>query len=549
VSEAESGQEPARGARRRVWRIVLTVLAVVLVLAALVAPADLSVQQPAAYLRLPIEGLAGLALVLLLPGRARKPVALVLGVLLGLLTVVKLTNVGFFESLDRPFDPATDWSFFGPGVDFLHGAVGGFVTVLVVIAAVLATIAVVVLMALAVLRITRLVTPHRANALRTVGALGLVWVVLLAFGLQLTPGDPVAARSVATLAYDDVRQAGTDISDEAAFRKAEANDPFGSTPGSQLLNGLRGKNVILAFVESYGQIAVQGSDIAPGIDSMLDTDTKALAAKGFQAKSGFLTSSTFGGGSWLAHSTLESGLWINNQQRYNEFTSSNRQTIAGAFRDAGFRTVADIPENNEDWPEGDVYRYDKVYDSRNVGYQGPGFAYSNMPDQYTMAAYQRLELTNPDHGPEFAEIDLTSSHSPWTHLPHLVPWSSVGNGTIYGPMPAQGQAFNDVWPDPTKIRHAYGQSIQYSLSSLVSYVENYGNDNTVLVFLGDHQPAAVVSGANADRDVPITIVAHDPAVLNQIAGWGWQDGLRPAPNSPVWSMDAFRDKFLTAFSK
>ena len=37
----------------------------------------------------------------------------------------------------------------------------------------------------------------------------------------------------------------------------------------------------------------------------------ATAAAGFSARSGWLTSSTFGGASWLAHATLQSGTWVN----------------------------------------------------------------------------------------------------------------------------------------------------------------------------------------------------------------------------------------------
>ena len=98
-----------------------------------------------------------------------------------------------------------------------------------------------------------------------------------------------------------------------------------------------------------------------------------------------------------------------------------------------------------------------------------------------------------------------------------------------------------------EIKTAYRKSIQYSLNSVISYVETYGDDNLVLIFLGDHQPSPVVIGDNTSRDVPITIVAHDQKVLDQISGWGWQDGLRPQPNAPVWLMSAFRDRFLTAF--
>jgi hypothetical protein len=74
------------------------------------------------------------------------------------------------------------------------------------------------------------------------------------------------------------------------------------------------------------------------------------------------------------------------------------------------------------------------------------------------------------------------------------------------------------------------------------------DDNLVLVVLGDHQPATTVSGAGANHQVPISFVAHDRGVLDRIASWKWQDGLLPSPTAPVWSMDAFRNRFLDAFS-
>jgi len=39
-----------------------------------------------------------------------------------------------------------------------------------------------------------------------------------------------------------------------------------------------------------------------------------------------------------------------------------------------------------------------------------------------------------------------------------------------------------------------------------------------------------------------------PLGLDRIAGWGWQVGLAPRPDAPVWPMDAFRDRFLTAYA-
>ena len=93
---------------------------------------------------------------------------------------------------------------------------------------------------------------------------------------------------------------------------------------------------------------------------------------------------------------------------------------------------------------------------------------------------------------------------------------------------------------------AYGQSIQYSLDALVSFVRDLRRRrHLVLVVLGDHQPATIVSGQGAGHDVPVTVIAHDPAVLRRVSGWGWQDGHAPGrTDAPVWRMDAFRDRFL-----
>ena len=78
-------------------------------------------------------------------------------------------------------------------------------------------------------------------------------------------------------------------------------------------------------------------------------------------------------------------------------------------------------------------------------------------------------------------------------------------------------------------------------------MQRHGDDDTVLVVLGDHQPATVITGEDASHDVPISIIARDPKVIDQTAGWSWQDGISPGPRAPVWPMAAFRDRFLTAF--
>jgi hypothetical protein len=146
-----------------------------------------------------------------------------------------------------------------------------------------------------------------------------------------------------------------------------------------------------------------------------------------------------------------------------------------------------------------------------------------------------------------AEIDLMSSHHPWAPLPRLVGWDEVGDGSVFDGMPEQGESREVVFRDPDAVRAAYGQSIEYTLHTLVSFVETDPDPDLVLVLVGDHQPHKYVSGDHPGHDVPVTIVARDPAVMERISGWGWQDGMRPDSDAPLWRMDQFRDRFLTAF--
>jgi hypothetical protein len=541
-----------KGGRRRVRAVaavVTTVLAVLLVWFALVGPNEISRFSIAAFLRIPIEGLVLVAVLVMLPRRPRWIVAALVGALLGLLAVVKIVDMGFFVAINRPFNPTADWSYFQSAEGLLAVSIGHTKAVLFLTAAGVLGAAVLVFTPLALVRLARLTARHRTTSLRTVAAFGVVWVLCAVFGAQFVSGAPVASSSAAGLAYDQVSAVHAGLNDKATLAKEAANDPFRDTPGNDLLTGLRGKDVIIAFVESYGRTAVQDSSFSPPIDAMLNTDTAQLNAAGFSAKSAFLTSPTFGGISWLAHATLQSGLRIDNQQTYNDLVTTDRFTLSDAFKRAGWRTVADAPSNEKRWPEGKTfYHYDQIYDGHNVGYHGPNFSYAAMPDQYTYAAFQRLELDKP-HTPVMAEIDTVSSHTPWAPLPRMVDPSQVGDGSIFNGMPAQGQSPTTVWRDANKVRAAYGQSIQYSLNALVSFVQTSADKNLVLIMLGDHQPATIVSGQGADHDVPITIIAHDPAVMNRISSWGWQDGMLPNPQAPVWPMNAFRDRFLTAYGQ
>ena len=405
----------------------------------------------------------------------------------------------------------------------------------------LLVVAAVVLPTLALLRLTRVVAGHRRVSLQAVAALGAAWVLCWVLGAQFVSGARIASTSAADLVVSEVHTVQADIQERSRFAGEIRHDRYGHTPDNRLLTSLRGKDVLLVFVESYGKVAVQGSSFSPRVDDVLDTGTKQLRSAGFDSRSGWLTSPTFGGISWLAHSTMQSGVWVDKQWKYDQLVGSDRLTLNQAFGGAGWRTVDDVPSDNRYWPEGSsFYHYDKVYNRLNVGYRGPTYAYASMPDQYVYLALQRLELGKADRRPLFAEVDLVSSHEPWTQVPPLIAWNRVGDGSIFNKLPVDITGRQET---PRGLRPLGRVHAAHAVLVRPALRPQQPRDGRA------RRPPAGDGRQRTGRrhDVPISIIAHDPAVMRRVQGWGWVDGMRPTPQAPTWPMSAFRDRFFSTF--
>src|SRR5262249_49362969 len=147
---------------------------------------------PIAFLRVPIEGLVLVALVLVLPRRAAGLTAAIVGLLLAFVTLSKIVNIGFYEALNRPFNPSADWSYFQSAQGLLFLSVGQTESTLLIVGTIVLGISVILFTPLAMLRLTRLVVAHRTGSIRSVVALAAVWALCAAFGLQFVSNTPIA---------------------------------------------------------------------------------------------------------------------------------------------------------------------------------------------------------------------------------------------------------------------------------------------------------------------------------------------------------------------
>lgn len=525
-----------------------TGLGVVALWVVLVLPDRASAITVGSLLRIPLELLVLAWLVLLIRDRGGQVVAAGFGVLVGPLLVLKLADIGFRLVLDRPFELLFDWTYLGSAVGVVaagHGEPAAVLTVVVTGTAILAVTAGLLGAALR-LRSAVLARPHAWAGV--LGTLTVCWLV--ASVASLAPaGSPIAA-SAAGYVYDQVARARAGLQDRREFAAQIVADPYRDAAPARLLGGLRGKDVLLVFVESYGASAVTDPRISPTIRATLHDGGLRLREAGYHTRSAWLTSPTSGAASWLAHSTLQSGLWVDSQHRYDQLLGADRMTLTRAFSRAGWRTVFSVPANTEDWDEGAAfYGFDTLYDSRSMGYAGPRFGYAPIPDQYTLADFGHRELVATDRPRVMAEIDLISSHHPWTPLPRQVPWSEVGDGSVFAGMPEAGPTEAEVFADSDRVRAAYTAAVDYTWRTLVSWLVTRRGSDLVLVVLGDHQPHSYVTGEGAGHDVPVTVIAEDPAVIDRIDRWAWHPGLLPASDGPIWRMDSFRDRFFTAFQE
>lgn len=476
----------------------------------------------------------------------RMGVTYICALLLLLAIVIKVADFGMFSAFNRTFNPILDTFLIGAGLSLLRESVGGVLTVLMIVG----TAGLLVLLFLVLERSLRTwASIGPARSLRVTAA----FLALLCAGWAAAdtghhfeywrfdkspPGTAWTTRLTLKRGIE-VQQTATEL---ARFT-AEANkDTYANSAG--LLNALEGRDVILIWIESYGRASFDNPLYAPTHLETLRVAEFEIARSGMAMKSGWLTSPTSGGQSWLAHGALASGLWTTDSGRYTAMLASGHKWLFHFAQDAGYRTTAIMPAITMGWPESLAMGFDTVIPAADIPYEGARFRWVTMPDQFTLATYPALLPADPR--PDFIQVALISSHAPWTPIPDVVPWDKVGNGTVFNEMAARGPAPKDLWRDRDAVRDAYRRSVDYALRVTFEHVADLGDNTPLVIVAGDHQAAGFVAGSD-NKDVAVHMIGP-PDLLNLIDHWGWTDGLVPSAEGPVRRMDSFRNDFLDAFT-
>ena len=301
----------------------------------------------------------------------------------------------------------------------------------------------------------------------------------------------------------------------------------------------------LVFVESYGAVSADRRDVADRLAPSLRAFDAAIRETHRGVVSAFVESPTFGGSSWLAHISLLSGIEVRDPETNAKLMTEHRDTLVRAFDRGGFRTIALMPGMRTRWPEGAFYGYDDIYGAERLAYGGPPFGWFAIPDEFSLARLDTLEAGRPSRAPLFVVFPTISTHFPFSPTPpYQSDWTRMLSAHPY-----DDEALANAYarqPDWTDFAPGYVESMAYDFTTFGGYLRRHSNRDIVMILIGDHQPAAAVSGVGASWDVPVHIIANRTGILDRFIAHGFTPGLTPA-RAPLGPMNHLATTLLQVF--
>ena len=316
------------------------------------------------------------------------------------------------------------------------------------------------------------------------------------------------------------------------------------------LTALRGQNVYVFLIESYGQSALERPELYERIAPEYRSFERELSGAGFQIASRVLDSPVYGGRSWLAQASLLTGIVTRDQLQFELLRQAQPHTVARAFSAAGYRSVLIQPGTVRADSERDLLRFDQRYTASDLGYRGPRYGWATMPDQFVIDAVRRRELSGTPARPLFLTYALVSSHIPWSALPPLVAdWNAIGDGSSFERLQKKTYATSWLTLTSAEASAAYADAIAYDLAVLRHYLLEFVKDDSLVIVLGDHQPHGDITLGAASFGVPVHVLSRRAAFVARFGARGYTPGMVADEALPHPGLESLLPDLLADFSQ
>ncbi|MCS6827600.1 MAG: hypothetical protein NZ553_13375 [Caldilinea sp.] len=308
-------------------------------------------------------------------------------------------------------------------------------------------------------------------------------------------------------------------------------------------------DIYIIFVESYGSVLYKRPHFTPAYRALLSELIEMFKIEGWHVTTALSEAPTWGGGSWLSYTTTLFGMRIDNHPQYldlrNKYQVERYPSLGATLHDQGYHYVwlSALDENISEagWSK---YRrmlaVDELIRFKDMGYVGPRYGWGPAPpDQWVLHwAYEHLK-SKTDKPLMFFTI-TQNSHYPWAPHPTLAEdWRTLNQ---LGPEP------EPVDPETIGLdamRANYLNAIDYQLRMLTQWILDVGDENSIFVLIGDHQPPAVSRRADGWA-TPVHIISKDAAFIEAFAEYGFIPGLEVNELEPTLRHEGFYSMFMRA---
>jgi hypothetical protein len=308
--------------------------------------------------------------------------------------------------------------------------------------------------------------------------------------------------------------------------------------------GIEDPDIYLFVAESYGHTIFTNPHHFERLEETYRDLDRKLNEAGFRVYTTIYESTTFGGTSWLADTTLITGIEIDTQAKFNTVIDAASRNLIHILGEEGYTTVFSAPGTKAiPEPQKRFYSFSRFVLAEDFGYQGPYFTFGDMPDQFQINHVHSKVLSRIE-SPFFVEFMLVSSHVPWNYIPPVIEeWRRLDDGSIYYDR-SKNTWYDNSWAVGSELFEGYTHSIRYVLKVIVDYLITYLSENELIILVGDHQPKFPISEEDAGFGVPVHIISRNKEALKHFARFGYAEGFIPPEDEGFYGLESFLGHFL-----